>query len=858
LTGWLVERGCRVVGVLGLGGIGKSALAVSVMHQVAERFEVVIWRSLRDAPACEALLDGCLQILAPQPHGQALVDLEQRLDLLFDYLRGRRALIVFDNLETLLEEGADTGRMRPGYEGYERLLRRAGEIEHQSCLLFTSREKPIFLAPLEGSQSSVRMIRLARLEFKPCEQLLAAKGVAGTDSDRARLIDIYAGNPLALNIVAQTIVDLFAGDIAPFLDQGEIIFGSIRTLLAEQFGRLSALEQSVLLWLAILREPSSLDDLLALLVTPVSRARLLETVEALHRRSLIERGQTPGSFTLQSVVLEFATARLIAEIGAEIQAGKPIRLIEHSLELAHAREYVRQTQERLIVAPILAHLGSLYREPAIVEHQLLTLLAQFPSAAAYAQGYGPANLVTLLRVHRGHLRGLDLGQLTLRSVYLQGVEMQDTTLAETTVQDSIFTETFDAIYGIAVSSTGAFWAAASGSGEIRVWLARSQTLYRMWRAHTARVVALAFSPDGSTMASGSWDGEVKLWDLASGTLLWSDRQSGFIQKVAFEPGGSRLASAGRDGAMLLDVRSGSQMQILSHPLSVLAVSWSADGKLIATGDPAGTIRLWAVSQTEPARCMHVLTEHTDCVYELAFAPDSTMLASASWDRTVKLWHLASGTLHTTVIGHTDEVSRVAWSHDGRIVAISSRDPTIWLWDSEQDRYYEALRGHTAEVTGLTFVPNSSSLLSGSEDGTLRLWDVVAGECTRIIEGHVDSLTVVDWSPDGTQVVCGGADSVITIYATSGEPPPKFLRGHGGLVFGVGWSADGRHIASNERTNSIRLWDATSGDSLAVLQYPDDTVSFFFDVAWSPDGQHLASGTFRRGVQIFEVTKQRHR
>jgi len=91
LTGWVVGQGCRLVGVLGLGGIGKSALAVSVMHQVAERFEIVIWRSLRDAPACEALLDGCLQILAPQPHGQALVSLEQRLDLLFEYLRGRRA-----------------------------------------------------------------------------------------------------------------------------------------------------------------------------------------------------------------------------------------------------------------------------------------------------------------------------------------------------------------------------------------------------------------------------------------------------------------------------------------------------------------------------------------------------------------------------------------------------------------------------------------------------------------------------------------------------------------------------------------------------------------------------------------------
>ncbi|MFL5705305.1 MAG: NB-ARC domain-containing protein, partial [Ktedonobacteraceae bacterium] len=110
LTQWVVQEHCRVVSVLGLGGIGKSALAVSVMHQVAPHFEVVIWRSLRNAPACEALLDQCLQVLAPQSLGLVPTSLERRLDLLLEHLRTRRALVVLDNLETLLEEGVDTGR----------------------------------------------------------------------------------------------------------------------------------------------------------------------------------------------------------------------------------------------------------------------------------------------------------------------------------------------------------------------------------------------------------------------------------------------------------------------------------------------------------------------------------------------------------------------------------------------------------------------------------------------------------------------------------------------------------------------------------------------------------------------------
>src|SRR6266851_632796 len=283
--------------------------------------------------------------------------------------------------------------------------------------------------PLEGSRSPVHAVRLAGLDGRAGRQLLEAKDVAGTAHDRERLVEVYRGNPLALKIVAHTIVDLFGGEIVPFLEQGEVVFGGVRELLAEQFARLSAVERTVLLWLAILREPVTIEGLLAVLGTPLSRAQVLEAVEALRRRSLVERGKQPGCFTLQSVVLEYATERFLAEIASEIEQGTLSRLIDHGLELATAKEYVRQTQQRLLVAPLLAQLRNVYPQRAALEQQLFALLDQLRARADYAQGYGPANLVVLLRVLRGDLRGLDLSQLALRSVYLQGVEMQDTSLA---------------------------------------------------------------------------------------------------------------------------------------------------------------------------------------------------------------------------------------------------------------------------------------------------------------------------------------------------------------------------------------------------------------------------------------------
>lgn len=316
LTGWVVADRCRVVCIQGLGGVGKSALAASLMHRLADQFEVVIWRSLRDLPTCEELMKQLLQALLPRSLNREPTNLDQHQDTLLEQMRKTRVLLILDNLEAVLEEGEGAGRLRPGFEGFGRFLRLTVETEHQSCVLLTSREKPAVLLPMEGHQAPVRVLRLDGLDTASCVNLLAEKGIRGSGPDWERLIGAYSGNPLALKMVAQTIVDLFEGEIILFLKQGEVIFGGVRDLLEEQFARLSRLEQSVLLWLAILREPSNLDELQAVLIPPVPPDRLLEAVDGLYRHSLIERGQKQGSFALQSVVMEFLTRSVRENLGA--------------------------------------------------------------------------------------------------------------------------------------------------------------------------------------------------------------------------------------------------------------------------------------------------------------------------------------------------------------------------------------------------------------------------------------------------------------------------------------------------------------------------------------------------------------
>ncbi len=139
-----------MVSVLGMGGIGKSALVVTLMRRVAEHFEVVLFRSLRDAPSCEAWLSDCLRVLSPQPLAEVPASLEGCIILFLERLRERRALLVLDNLEALLQEGDIGGHYRPGYAGYGQVLHQVGETAHQSCLLLTSREKLADLVPWRG------------------------------------------------------------------------------------------------------------------------------------------------------------------------------------------------------------------------------------------------------------------------------------------------------------------------------------------------------------------------------------------------------------------------------------------------------------------------------------------------------------------------------------------------------------------------------------------------------------------------------------------------------------------------------------------------------------------------------------
>lgn len=849
VTRWIVAERCRLVTLLGMGGIGKTTLAIKAARwaQHLAPFEYVYWRSLYNAPPVAGLLENCLQNLYTRQPVALPGVLDEQISLLIAYLRQHRCLLILDNVESILQPGQRAGIFIESEQGYGRLFQRIGESGHESCLLLTSREKPREIARMEGRHSPVRSLRLDGIEQASGQELLQDEGLAGTAEAQADLVARYWGNPLALKLVSEPIREVFGGDIAAFLQGEERVLGEISDLLEQQFQRLSPAERDVIYWLAIEHDDVSLETLLEDTRPLISRKELVETLDALRRRSLIE-GSGVRHFVLQPVVMEYVTGRFVESVNEELASETCALLASHALLKANAVDYVRQSQVRFILEPIVHRLRTTGRQ-APGEDRLKRMLTLLHSDDTLRQSYAAGNILNMLVQARADLRGLDFAHLAVRQADLQGVSVPQVNFAAADLATCRFTDTFSSVLCLAVSPDGALLAGGTTTDEVRVWWAGSATALFCCTGHEDGVRAIAFSPDGRTFVSGSEDHMLRIWESVGGRCLKVlPGHTDWIFSLACSSDGSTLASASLDQTVRLwDAATGECLQVLrGHRDWVRAVAFSPDGAMLASGGNDGTIRLW---ERRTGACLRVLQEQGDWVRTLAFSPDGETLASGGEDRVIRCWHMQTGECSRVLRGHTGRIRSIAWTPDGALLASGGDDQFLRLWNTRTGRCLRVLQGHTNRIWSLVFIPASSLLVSASEDDTVRFWDVHTGQCARILQGQTHLIKAIDFSPDGRTLVSGSEDQLVRVWDRASGRCTRSLRRHANRIRCVAFRPGGANFASGSEDETICLWDAHSGQVARIFS---GHTSLVRAVAFSPDGALLASGSYDQTIRLWDV------
>jgi WD40 repeat protein len=829
LTIWLTIDRCKLVGILGIGGIGKTSLAARLGDSLAADFDLAIWRSLREAPPLAQLVGELVQFLSAFTEIEVPSGSGSIARLLY-YLRQKRCLVVLDNIEAIMEAGEYAGNYRSGYANYGQLFHNIGTTRHQSCVLFTSREPPPEIAELAGEDLPVRSLWLAGLAAT-APTLLSKIGLYGTTSQLLAVSDRCQGNPLYLRIVANTIVNSFNGEIDRFLAANQFTQGKIANVLQSQLDRLSPTEKLIIYYLAIQREPISLESLEIHLQLLGQNTALMQTIGSLQQRSLLEVTQGQR-YTLQNVVMEFMTGATIRELVAEMTSTELPQQLSSSTELfffnslalypASSPTYVRDVQQRLIMRPLIAQLGvqgvnHRQRSPAdrvlACCHHLLALCQK----TSLIPGYSGGNIINLLIALKVDLQGYDFTNLYIAEVDFQAITLRNVDFTGATFERCRFAQGMGSTIRLTFSPNGKYLAASDTNYQIKIWeIATNQEIITLI-GHQSWVWDVQFSHDCQQILSGSSDETMRLWDMASGECLQIFHgHRDWVWRVSFAVNSNLAISLGADRQVKIWWWR-TKLNLLTFTIPDLHIRDGAfhgmRGLLAVCGDEG--IKIWQVWTGR--RYQQINTANSSYLRLVSFSPDGQTILGADFSCTIHCWSVNTGNYLFDLSGHPTQIIEINYDDVGHI--ISSCLEQIRVWSLQTGVCVQVI--NFGNDCGKAAAYQSPLVATGSDNGVIKLWNLETGQCLTTAGGNAPRVLSLVAHPQHQTVVSSHDDGTIHFWnfdqmTLSGIPPTIHRPAHRGMSGALAFSFDGRLIASTGSDRLIKIWDVITGENLQTL------------------------------------------
>ncbi|OLP20206.1 hypothetical protein BST81_01885 [Leptolyngbya sp. 'hensonii'] len=288
--------------------------------------------------------------------------------------------------------------------------------------------------------------------------------------------------------------------------------------------------------------------------------------------------------------------------------------------------------------------------------------------------------------------------------------------------------------------------------------------------------------------------------------------------------------------------------LVGHTDRIRAIAISPDGKRLASASSDKTIRLWDL---ETSTFLHSLTDHIGAVHAVLIHPNRQILLSGSSDKTIRLWHLEKGKLLHTFVDHINWVNALALETRGQLLVSGSDDRTVRIWDLKTGTLMQTLTGHTGPVHAVAISPDGQVLASGSGDRTVRLWQLESGQSLATPIRHASRINSVVISPNGQILVSGGDDSTIKVWNLKTNQMMHILTAHSDAVSSLAISADSRSLISGSHDTTVKVWELASGKLIHTLNGHSWWVNA---VAISPNGQIIASGSADKVIKLWRISR----